>query len=313
MSEKQLLQVGISWWNTGLSPLGKSRANDDEKIVAYQLVDLMSKKMNIDFLAFGEITTDDLVLFKQSCNLDNYTVFEGTLKQGHLCFDTGALYNHKRLKVIDSKYIVSSYGLQTLKIAQRVDLSLLETNERLHIYVLHWPSRLWCSENNTSRDALGYRLYDAIDELKKQSQENENAQIIVLGDFNDEPFSDSLAGHLLATRDRSLVRINDKFLYNPFWRLLGETKPNPYDIDSASICGTYHHQTGNITKWRTFDQILVSSSLVKNDRWFIEEERTKILDFPKFEELLRLGKVVFDHRPILCYIQRNIAGLSKEV
>jgi len=214
--------------------------------------------------------------------------------------------NKYRLEILDSGNITSSYGTQTLKIAQRIDFRISETRELLHIYILHWPSRQWCNANDCKRDTLGIRLRDAIQNLKKNYSYPYPPQIILLGDFNDEPFDDSLAGHLLATRDRTLVKKNDLFFYNPFWRLLGESLPHSYGFNPDSICGTYFHRTGEVTKWRTFDQIIVSSSFLKDDRWYIEEKNTNILHYPPLDDLLRIKSRIFDHRPVFSYIQRRL-------
>jgi hypothetical protein len=313
MNSELKLMLGIAWWNTSLSPLGRCRADEEDKKIASKITSLMANDLRIDCLTFGEVTTNDLHYIADSCYLKDYQIFDGTLKEGRLLFDTGLIYNKRRLEILNASNITSSHGKQTLKIAQRIDFSILETHELLHIYVLHWPSRLWCTENSAKRDALGFRLHDAIEELKKYYPSSHHPQIILLGDFNDEPFNDSLAGHLLATRDRTLAKQSDLFFYNPFWRHLGETAPHSQGLPSDSICGTFFHRTGAETKWRTFDQIIVSSSFLSDDRWYIEEKYTKILHYPPFDDLLRSGSKIFDHRPVLTFIGRKLNDANKGV
>ena len=305
--------LGIAWWNTSLSPLGRCRANEEDKKIASHMTMLMVNDLHIDCLAFGEVTTDDLHYIADSCSLNDYQIFDGTLKEGRLLFDTGLIYNKRRLEILNSSNITSSYGKNTLKIAQRIDFNISETHELLHIYVLHWPSRLWCARNSAKRDTLGSSLGNSIRDLKKNYSSSPPPQIILLGDFNDDPFDDSIAGHLLATRDRALVKQSDLYFYNPFWRHLGETLPHSYGLHSESICGTYFHRTGEETKWRTFDQIIVSSSFLSDDRWYIEEEYTKILHYPPFDELLLNQARIFDHRPVISFIQRRLNDFNKGV
>jgi hypothetical protein len=313
MNGELKLTLGIAWWNTSLSPRGKCRADEEDKKIASQIIRLMANDLRIDCLAFGEVTTDDLRYIVDSCSLKDYQIFDGTLKEGRLLFDTGLMYNKRRLEILNSNNITSGYGEQTLKIAQRIDFIISETHELLHIYVLHWPSRIWYPENSAKRDTLGVRLHTAIEGLKKQYPSSYPPQIIILGDFNDEPFNNPLAGHLLATRDRTLAKQSDLFFYNPFWRHLGETLPHSYGLHSGSICGTYFHRTGEETKWRTFDQIIVSSSFLSDDRWYIEEKYTNILHYPPFDDLLRSGSKIFDHRPVLSFIQRKLNDSNKGV
>lgn len=312
MNSEFKAMLGISWWNTCLSPVGKCRANEEDKKIASQIIKLLIYDFRIDCLAFGEVTTEDLRYIADSCSLKDYQIFDGTLKNGRLQFDTAVIYNKHRLKISDSRSIVSTYGKQHLKIAQRIDFITSETQELLHIYVLHWPSRLWSPEDSAKRHTLGSRLRDTINDLKNEYSSSYPPQIIILGDFNDEPFDKSLAGHLLATRDRTLVKQNDLYFYNPFWRHLGETLPHSYGLHSGSICGTCFHRTGEETKWRTFDQIIVSSSFLRDDRWYIEEEYTQILHYPPFDDLLLNKSTIFDHRPVLSYIQRSFNDFNKE-
>jgi len=313
MNSESKSTLGIAWWNTSLAPLGKYRADEKDKKIASQIISFMANDLRIDCLAVGEVTTDYLHYIADSSSLKDYQIFDGTLKEGRLLFDTGLIYNKHRLEILDSSNITSSYGKQTLKIAQRIDFSISETHELLHIYVIHWPSRLWCAENSAKRAILGVRLRDSIEDLKKRYSSSHPPQIILLGDFNDEPFNDSLAGYLLATRDRTLAKQSDRFLYNPFWRHLGETLPHSHGFHSDSICGTCFHRTGEETKWRTFDQIIFSSSFLSDDRWHIEEKYTKILHYPPFDDLLRSESRIFDHRPVLSFIQRRVNDFNKGV
>jgi hypothetical protein len=308
MNSEFELTLGVAWWNTSLSPLGRCRADEEDKKMASQIISLMVNDLHVDCLALGEVTTDDLHYIADFCSIKDYQIFDGTLKEGRLLFDTGLMYNKRRLEILDSSNITANYGKQALKIAQRIDFRVSETREQLHIYILHWPSRLWCAEDSAIRDTFGVRLRDSIEDFKKHYSFPSSPQIILLGDFNDEPFNKSLAGHLLATRDRTLAKDSDLFFYNPFWRHLGETSPHSRGLRSDSICGTYFHRTGTETKWRTFDQIIVSSSFLNDDRWYIDEKYTSILHYPPFDALLRSSSKIFDHRPVLSFIRREFSN-----
>jgi hypothetical protein len=173
------------------------------------------------------------------------------------------------------------------------------------------PSRLWDHERSPKRSILGTRLRDSIEELKKSYEYA--PQIIIVGDFNDEPFDESLAGHLRATRDRGLAMRKDSYFYNPFWRHLGQTLPYSPLVDSENPCGTVSYNRDDETRWRTFDQIIVSSSFLDCDRWYIDEEHTRILDHPALDDIIRRGSTIFDHRPILSFIRRRLGIQAKEV
>jgi hypothetical protein len=110
------------------------------------------------------------------------------------------------------------------------------------IYVNHWPSRFsGAGSSNPKRLAAASTLAASI---KEQFRESPAANIIVIGDFNDEP------------RDESLQAIN-KILQNDsndaeFTIVNLSGKASITDIE-----GTIKHQGA----WAVFDQVLVSNSL----------------------------------------------------
>lgn len=306
------LILGIAWWNTSLSPIrARHRAEEEDKQIAAGIVNSLVDSLQIDCLALGEVTSDELTYLLNSCCTQDYGIFDGTLKKESHLFDTGLIYNKNRLEIIDSGDLTDGYGNRELKLAQRIDFRVRETYEELHVYICHWPSRLWCHENSAMRNTFGIRLHDSIGNFKQASEQA--AQIIIMGDFNDEPFDESLAQYLLATRDRTKVMLDDKYFYNPFWRHLGEVFPFSANGDGSNGCGTcFHKSGGEETRWRTFDQIIVSSSLLDHDRWFIDEENTDSLKNPILDELLESKSRIFDHRPVLSYLRRKIDILPKE-
>ncbi len=302
--------IVIAWWNTSLSPMGKSQANERERQIAAQIVNLLIDSVGVDCLAVGEVTRDDLEYLVNSCPVADITIFDGTHKAGRLQFDIGIIFNKRRLNVMSSQEIIDSHGGHSLKVAHRIDFNTLETNGLLHLFVLHWPSRIWCRENGAMRDVLGIRLHDYVNDLKRTYINK--PQIIIIGDFNDEPFDQPLAGHLLASRDRTLVSKGDVLFYNPFWRHLGETSPYLPGVASQSIGGTYYyHKSNEETRWRTFDQIIFSSSFLGGNQWHLNEAYTTIFQHHSFNELVLNPKEIFDHLPIVSVIQKRLDAFSE--
>lgn len=175
-------RVTFGWWNTGLSPTGKTRANLQEKTIASEVIRYLAEDLRIDCLAIGEITPDDVADFGQRCDLSDYDFYDGTLKSGRLQFDTGLLYRKERLFLHDAKCLLVERGNHHLKLANRVDFVTTTSARPLHVFVSHWPSRLWCAHNGADRQLLGMRLRDAIEELNKMY--GAVANVILLGDYN---------------------------------------------------------------------------------------------------------------------------------
>lgn len=116
----------------------------------------------------------------------------------------------------------------------------------LHIIVAHLPSRSGGQKETEPR-----RQYVA-SQIRKQVaaifQSDPGANIIVMGDMNDEPTDPSMAENLGALPIGAAMK--DQTMYNCFSDLKAKGK------------GSYHYKEN----WNMLDQIILSSSLVKGTR-----------------------------------------------
>jgi len=108
--------------------------------------------------------------------------------------------------------------------------------KRLFTYSCHtWPSRKWCHEHHSDRDRLGIRLRDRIE---KVGLGNENTHVVVLlGDFNDEPFSPSYRNNLWRQETEAWQQ-GFSLLITLFGDHLGASKP--YEMGDVG-----HHRSGS--------------------------------------------------------------------
>ncbi len=92
----------------------------------------------------------------------------------------------------------------------------------------HWPSRSGGQYGSEpyriiAAETLSYFI-QRIQEVKKEEM-GEDAAIIVMGDFNDEPFDRSLTQYALSVRDRNkIVRGSNPYLYNLMWPIMGQRR-----------------------------------------------------------------------------------------
>lgn len=285
------------WWNTSLSPLDNSRASPADKAYVATYISELKRNLDIGIIALGEVCTDDINNIIKVID-DPYVSFhDATLKVSGCKFDIAILYNRQRLYLDDTESILDSYGRTTLKIGERLRFICRETNQYLHLFVSHWPSRLHCPELDSKRTEIGTALRNKLNAIRENTTSPQ--YIILMGDYNDDPHSPSLFKHLLATKDRELVRINDSFLYNPFWRWQGESAPFVHGQPIKSICGTYYYSKGEHSRWFTFDQILFSSAFLNAGQFHINEEKSMIVWNEDLESKLRSSKEIFDHLPVL--------------
>lgn len=91
----------------------------------------------------------------------------------------------------------------------QIQLTTLKGNE-LVLIGNHWPSRLGGKyESEPYRMMVGETLcywIERIHQIKKESQNIDHPSIIVMGDFNDDPYDRSLTEYLLSTPSRERVK-----------------------------------------------------------------------------------------------------------
>lgn len=296
MTGKEKFSFG--WWNTSLSPRGR-KSTPESIDVATRLVEVLTKDLRLDFIAFGEVSPAEREAFSDAIANSNYRMLDGFQPAGRSRFSTLFVYDESFLSVSSPVSIVAEKGGRTLRVAQRIDATINGFKKPFHIFISHWPSRLHLQESAPERYLLGVRLRDAVDEV--YNLYNEIPNIILIGDYNDEPFSTSLTEALLATRDRLLAMRRKHLLYNPFWEFLGA----PCEAaDKQSLRGSYFHKQGDVTQWRLFDQVMVSSSLLSGHGWILDDDFTRALDLPGYTPLLSDANEIFDHAPIIGAVRR---------
>jgi len=298
--------ICFAWWNTSLSPPSRpNRASAQDREIAAAIVYQLAEHLPVDCLGLGEVTTQDLDFLCAPLG-SRFARYDGTLKAGRAQFDTALVYNWDRMDIISTEDHFDNYAGRRLKIANRVTFLADGCEGPIHLFVSHWPSRIWCPQSAAKRHTFGVRLRHLVEQL--QSCPDRAPYVILLGDYNDEPFDESLDGMLLATRDRGLVRKPGVHLYNPFWRHLGEPDPYIPGQRRTTFCGTCYDRRGELTSWRTFDQIIFSSAFLSPGSWQLNEQFTRILQFESLTTRVGSKGSHFDHFPVLSVIERTEGG-----
>jgi hypothetical protein len=128
----QYVNLAFAWWNTSLAPLGRPRATNAERETAFSTIRQLITDLGIDCLALGEVTASDLDELLRCEWLRDYEFFDGTLRTGRLQFDTGLLYRRKTFRLGETKAIIASRGLRSLRVANRIDLTVSGAQFPLH-------------------------------------------------------------------------------------------------------------------------------------------------------------------------------------
>ena len=145
----------------------------------------------------------------------------------------------------------------------------------IYFIVNHWPSRHdGAEETEYKRLAASNKVNQIIETLR---EENHNPKIIVMGDFNDEPFSNSI---------KNLVFENDLF--------------NPMETIDQKRRGSLSHDH----KWNLFDQILFSTNFFETGQDNLSFEEANVFD----EDFLKLFNGPYKGTPFRTYVGKKYKG-----
>ncbi len=288
--------------------MGKPRETPSNFKVFQTVVDHLTRQLDVDFCALGEVSETDVEDIRKYLKGSSYEVVNGIKSIGRSQYSTCLLFNPAKLSCHLGGHEVVMQESSKYRLAQQVYLEPTDSSSIFQVFISHWPSRLNLPANDPMRLTLGDRLRQRVD---KVLSEDKATNIVLMGDYNDEPFDSSLSNCLRATRDRDLIKKKPSLLYNPFWRHLchPELVANPSTTRSKpESWGTYYHSNGTLFKWRTFDQMFFSSSLLGSDGWYLNEASTSIVDIEPYTQLVMNRTDSFDHLPIIAALERQQNG-----
>jgi len=241
--------------------------NDDEfalggrKKVDQQIYDLKIKHssevlqdLNVDVLGLCEVENYKVLNdLNNAFKGRNYDIihYESPDNRG---IDNALLYDKNRFSIISSRAIENK--LKTGGPTRDVLYVLGEyNNARLHIFVNHWPSNYGGKEKAIPKRTETAELI--IKEIKKILSVEKSAEIILIGDFNEEP------------DDKNIMLLEKVGLTSLMRPMQGKPKTGTY---------VYRGQDGFL------DQIIVNKHLQDNEKLSIVEESAYILDLPKYRQ-----------------------------
>ena len=131
-------------------------------------------------------------------------------------------------------------------------------HHELIVIASHWTSRLQESGKKRRADYAD-KIYGAANAMHRS---NPDVDLIISGDFNDDPDDDSVVKHLHSTADVSAVRAGGPL------KLL-----NLSAAKDAKAFGTHYYK-----QWHIFDQILVSPGLLDDKGWSCDPHSVQVFN-----------------------------------
>ncbi|WP_196891278.1 endonuclease/exonuclease/phosphatase family protein [Aureivirga marina] len=165
--------------------------------------------------------------------------------------DVALLYQKKYFSPVDYKnYELKLWGDDGRRIYTRDQLLVKGylDDELVYVIVNHWPSRRGGEKRSSPlREKAAALTKKIIDEIY---EDEEDAKIMIMGDFNDDPNNKSIKNVLGAQKSKKVDDEED--LYNPFYKM--------YEQGMSTL--------GYRDNINLFDQIIISGSLIPEGKDF---------------------------------------------
>ena len=287
----------VSFWNVeNLFDLDDDpNKNDDEfatggrKNVTKEIYDLklknsaeVLKDLNADILGICEVENRFMMEELNRAYLDrDYSIvhYDSPDSRG---IDCALFYDSKVFKLYESKPIknILPGNLPTRDI---IHVKGTYEDQLLHIFVNHWPSNYGGREKAIPKRAATSNLLEKV--LLDILLDNSDANIILIGDFNEEPIDPNII---------DLIDMkNDGKYSKPFINLMDP-------LVGKDKVGTYVYRGND----NLIDQIIISSGLANKGPLKVMPGSLKILDLPKYRQ--QEGK--YAHYPFRFWAGNRLLG-----
>lgn len=293
-----LQHLRLACWNTALSSSARTVSTDLLRCIdIVSHIESLFNDLRCDFVALSEVCSADLDIFRKLLN-PSHKIIDLASSVGKTRFDCAVIYNENLLSVDKIKDLSLVDLGNTIKTGQVVSVKEKITNDEFIIVLCHWSSQIMTSgidkRNNAAKHLQSY--------LEPHLRNGD--KVIVMGDFNDEPYSSALVENLYATRCIDAVRKHPtQLLYNPFWRYMVCEELYSHSNDTKSFeSGTYSYTSYTKNFWKMYDQIIFSSSFLGSSCWHINEQETTIVKSQSFRTSFSSKNSSVDHYPVICEI-----------
>ncbi len=289
------MELICAWWNCRLSP-PKNGAKTYPITDGFTLAVCELLRRGVDILGLCEVSRANFPYLEEllgSQVFGSYKVLD-LYTAGKSIDDFCLIYNSEKISVVappESANVRDHLTGKWLKAGVFVRLNLAGSDD-LFVALSHWQSRQTYSEGSTTRLKLGQALRAKVSEITDESPE---VPIILLGDYNDEPYHESIVSGLGASRDVAFVHSRPSYFYNPYWGCLSSH-------DSRLPAGSYVHPSAiEASGGAVYDQIMFSSHFLRD--WKFKLAGVIVGDIQVSEFKVNWGDVS-DHYPVLSHLMR---------
>jgi endonuclease/exonuclease/phosphatase family metal-dependent hydrolase len=254
-----------------------------------QLSKIISKMNNSngpDILGICEVENKSVIekLLNNLSNLQQHTyhIAHADTKDER-GIDVAFIYDSNKFEIEKDQHTGTDLIFSHFIVKREASRDILQVNfktkplgNRLVLIGNHWPSRSSGQYESepyriVAGETLSYFHKRILEENKTgeedDEEEEQNTPILVMGDFNDEPFNRSVTDYALATTSMLKVKLSKEAprLYNLMWPIM------------AKGVGTFYFN--NFPNF--LDQFMVSRGIVIAKKIRVNENSTEIIAFPE--------------------------------
>lgn len=212
--------------------------------------------------------------------------------------DVGLLYQKSKFQPVTSEAVRINFPNDPKRTTRDILYvkGTLDNSDTLHVFVNHFPSRLGGElASEPKRIFVASVLRHKIDSIFEQSAE---ANILVMGDFNDYPNNSSILKTLKALPVDS-GNIAEKSLYNLFYAMHIEGKKGSYKHDGEWGMLDQMIVSGNLLQSENTTCVVFNSADVFNPEWLLEDETQHLGKRPARTYIgMKYNNGYSDHLPI---------------
>lgn len=172
--------------------------------------------------------------------------------------DVALIYNAETFYPIDYKYFPLENKNGGIRRSREILYVLGEIagGDSIHVFVNHWPSRYsGLLKTRPARQQAARLLFSKYQEI---IENNKNAKVVIVGDFNDQPSDESITKYLKAVAPKQDKSVS---LYNLSLPWMKQEE------------GTLKYQG----RWFIFDQIIVSPKLLSSKSGFYTKPSNAVI------------------------------------
>jgi exonuclease III len=243
-----------------------------------EIINKMNDDKGPDIIGVAEVENKEVLMkLKNKLNRNTYAIVHADSKDER-GIDVAFIYDNGLFEAKETFFHCVMRRNATRDIVQ-ANMKYRKNNSDIVLIGNHWPSRTaGAYESEPYRIMAGETLAYFHERIYEEL--NDNVPVIVMGDFNDNPYNRSIIEYALSIHSKEKIKNakETKYFYNLMWELLAKGE------------GTYFYSGFDL-----LDQFLISGNIILDKTFIsIDEQSCRIIKIPA---MMKDGKPIKFGKP----------------